>query len=251
MEGLSVVIITYNEEANIERCLKSIVDLSSDIVIVDSGSTDRTQEICESYHCRFFLREFDDYSSQKNYSNSLAKHDYILSIDADECLSDDLKKSIKRFIPSYENIAVGFNRLNHHCGKPVRFCGWYPDRKIRIFNRKFARWEGPIHENIVFDNKPQTFHLSGDLLHFTYCSINEHVNQAEKFARLNALNDFNKGKKSSFFKPFFARFFRFFIVYFIKLGFLDGKTGFFIAKISARATFLRYRELYHQNKKKI
>jgi glycosyltransferase involved in cell wall biosynthesis len=251
VEGLSIVIITYNEEANIELCLKSIVDLSSDIVIVDSGSTDRTREICESYNCRFFFREFDDYSTQKNYANSLAKHDLILSIDADECLSNELKNAIVCFKCNSNNIAVSFNRLNHHCGRPVRFCGWYPDRKIRIFNRKYAKWEGTIHESIVFDGSPHTFYLSGDLLHFTYKTVNEHILQSEKFAKLNAHSDFKKGKKTWFFRPYFGFVLRFFTIFFVKLGWLDGKTGFLIAKISARATFLRYRELYLKNKKKI
>jgi glycosyltransferase involved in cell wall biosynthesis len=251
VEGFSVVIITFNEEANIERCLKSVVDLSSDIVIVDSGSTDKTKEICKLYNCSFFIREFDDYSSQKNYANSLAKHDLILSMDADECLSDNLRSSIRNFTSDNDNFVVSFNRLNHHCGKAVRFCGWYPDRKIRIFNRKFAKWEGTIHENLVFSASPINYRLNGDLLHFTYKSRNEHLKQAEKFARLNALSDNKKGKKSSLLSGYFKSIFRFFSVFFLKLGFLDGKTGFFIAKITAYATFLRYRELYLQNKKKI
>ena len=174
VEGFSVVIITFNEEANIERCLKSVVDLCSDIVVVDSGSADKTKEICETYKCRFFFREFDDYSSQKNYANSLAKYDLILSLDADECLSDELRHSIIDFVIDSENIALSFNRLNHHCGKPIRFCGWYPDRKIRIFNRIFAKWEGTIHENLVFSASPTNYMLKGDILHFTYKSKNEH-----------------------------------------------------------------------------
>ena len=251
VDGLSVVIITFNEEANIERCLKSVVDLSSDIIIVDSGSTDKTKEICELYNCHFFYRKFDDYSSQKNYANSLAKYDLILSLDADECLSDELRHSIIDFVIDSENIALSFNRLNHHCGKPIRFCGWYPDRKIRIFNRKFAKWEGAIHEIIVFDNDPCKIHLKGDLLHYTYNSKQQHIAQAEKFAKLNAASDFNKGKNSHYLIAIIKAFFRFFSIYLIKFGFLDGKIGFFIAKTSAYATFLRYRELYIQNKKKI
>jgi glycosyltransferase involved in cell wall biosynthesis len=249
--GFSVVIITFNEEANIERCLKSVADLSLDIVVVDSGSTDKTREICESYNCRFFFRSFDDYSSQKNYANSLAKNDIILSLDADECLSAELKKSITNFKNDSDNISVSFNRLNHHCGRPIRFCGWYPDRKVRIFNRKFANWKGTIHESISFASNPQSFHLSGNMLHFTYNKKSEHILQSEKFARLNAASDFRKGKKSSIFRPYFGLFLRFISIYFLKLGFLDGKTGFFIAKTSSYATFLRYRELYVQNKKKI
>jgi glycosyltransferase involved in cell wall biosynthesis len=248
VEGLSVVVITFNEEANIERCLKSVIDLSSDIVIVDSGSTDKTRKVCENYNCRFFLREFDDYSSQKNYANSLAKHDLILSLDADECLSDQLKTSIENFKHDLDNVAVSFNRLNHHCGNPVRYCGWYPDRKIRIFNRKYAKWEGTIHESIVFSTTPLNQHLYGDLLHFTYHSRAEHLIQSEKFAKLNALSDFKKGEKSYLLESYFKSILRFFSIFVLKLGFLNGSTGFYIAKISARATFLRYKELLSLNK---
>lgn len=244
VDNISVVIISFNEEKNIERCLSSLCGISDDIVVVDSGSEDKTEEICLRYNCRFFFRKFDDYSSQKNFANSLTKNDYILSIDADECLSDELCDSIKKLKPTDNNFAISFNRLNHYGGKPVRYCGWYPDRKTRIWNRKFAKWEGIIHEKIIFTVNPVTILLKGDLLHYTYNNKQEHIKQAKKFAILNAESDLKKGKKTSLHKFIFLPIFRFCTIYFFKLGFLDGKTGFFIAKISAHATFLRYRKFY-------
>jgi glycosyltransferase involved in cell wall biosynthesis len=247
MENFSVVIITFNEEKDIGRCLASVSDLTDDIVVVDSGSTDSTAEICKQYPVRFVFREFDDYSSQKNFGNGLAKYDYIFSIDADECLSDRLKKSISEIEFNKINTAISFNRLNHHCGKPVRHGGWYPDKKIRIWNSLYGEWTGKIHEIVEFAEKPEIIHLAGDLLHFTYNSRDEHMNQAKKFSLLNAKKDFENGKKANCYKIYLTPLLRFMTVYFFKLGFLDGRTGLFVAKTTARATFLRYKELISLN----
>jgi (heptosyl)LPS beta-1,4-glucosyltransferase len=249
MSKFSIVIITLNEEANIGRCLSSVIGLTDDIIIVDSGSTDKTAEICKLYSTRFEYRSFDDYSSQKNYGNDLAKYDYVLSIDADELLSDELKKSILEVNLDANNRAFKVNRLNHHCGKPIRFGGWYPDTKIRLWNRKYGKWVGKIHEYIEYVEKPVYMKLSGDLLHYTYTSREQHIKQAEKFSKLNAERDFAKKRKSNLFILYFTAFFRFFSVYLLKFGFLEGSTGFFIAKITARATFLRNKQLLDLNRK--
>ena len=244
MIDFSVVIISFNEEQNIRRCLDSIKDLTDDIVVVDSGSLDKTKDVCAEYNVRFFVNDFVDYSSQKNYANSLAKFDYVLSLDADECLSPELAKSISEIKKSDTNIAYTFNRLNFHCGKAVRFCGWYPDKKERFWNRHSGQWSGTIHEKYVFRKQPDFVHLKGDLLHYTYNSKEEHIRQAKKFACLNAEQDFKSGKKTFFLMPYITYFLRFVTVFLVKQGILDGKTGFFIAKITAYATFLRKKQLY-------
>lgn len=244
MENLSIVIITLNEEENIGRCLASLVDVSDDIIVVDSGSVDNTKEICREYAVRFVYHKFDDYSSQKNYGNEIAKHDYVFSIDADECLSEELKKSIIKIDSNFLNEAFTLNRLNHHCGNPIKYGGWYPDKKIRIWNRKYGKWVEKIHEYLKFEEEPKYFHLKGDLLHYTYKTKHEHLKQAEKFSVLNAQSDFEKGRNVGLFKIYFAPIFRFITVFFFKLGFLDGKTGYFIAKTTSHATYLRYKELY-------
>jgi (heptosyl)LPS beta-1,4-glucosyltransferase len=249
MNNFSVVIITYNEDVNIGRCLESLKGLSDDIIVVDSGSTDNTAAICKLHSTKFVYRKFDDYSSQKNYANDLAKYDFIFSIDADECLSDELKKSILELNLKTNNQAFKVNRLNHHCGKPIKYCGWYPDTKIRIWNRKYGQWVGEIHEHIEYSVKPDYVKLSGDLLHYTYATREQHIKQAEKFSKLNAERDFNKKKKNNLFILYFSAFFRFFSVYLLRFGFLEGSTGFFIAKITARATFLRNKELLDLNRK--
>ncbi len=244
MKEISIVIITLNEEENIGRCLASLIDVSDDIIVVDSGSVDRTEEICNEYSVRFVYRKFDNYSSQKNYGNQLAKYNYVFSIDADECLSEELKKSLNDIDTNLLNRVFTLNRLNHHSGKPIKFGGWYPDKKIRIWNRNFANWVGIIHEYLEFCEKPVFAHLNGDLLHFTYKTKAEHVKQAQRFSKLNAKSDFEKGKNISLIKIYFAPFFRFIAVYFFKFGFMDGEIGFFIAKTTSHATFLRYKELY-------
>ncbi|HOZ29545.1 MAG TPA: glycosyltransferase family 2 protein [Bacteroidales bacterium] len=250
MNKISIAIITLNEERNIRSCLNSVKDLTDDIVVVDSGSVDKTQEICNGYNVRFFHNDFVDYSSQKNYANSLTKYDYVLSLDADECLSPELAASISKIKELENNTVYTFNRLNFHCGKAVRFCGWYPDKKQRFWNKNTGRWSGTIHESFVFDSPPQFIHLKGDLLHYTYNSKEEHLKQAKKFAILNAEQDFKLGKKTRFFSSYLSYLLRFLTVFVLKFGFLDGKTGFFIAKTTAHATFLRNMKLYEMWKNK-
>lgn len=248
MIDFSIVIITFNEEHNIKRCLDSVEGLTDDIVVVDSGSTDNTKAVCNKYNVRFFVNGFVDYSSQKNFANSLAKYDYVLSLDADECLSPELAASIRKIDEFGNNLAYTFNRLNYHCGKPVRFCGWYPDKKERFWNRHTGQWSGTIHEKFVFENKPVFVHLKGDLLHYTYTSKEEHLMQAEKFALLNAEQDFKSGKKTLFLVAYISYLLRFLTVFIFRLGFLDGRTGLFIAKTTAYATFLRNKQLYIKSK---
>ncbi len=252
MNNLSIVIITKNEAKNIKKCLKSLQGISDDIIIVDSGSIDNTEEICSMFSTTFITNEFKDYSSQKNFGNNLAKNTYILSIDADECLSDTLIKSISELNLNPEtNTAYTFNRLNHHCGKPIKHGGWYPDKKLRIWNKNYGSWEGTIHEKVTFPQKPIIHHLKGDLLHYTYNTKEEHISQAKKFSKLNAISDFQKGKKTNLLVAYCSCFLRFAIIYIIKLGFLDGKIGFFIAKTTADATFWRRLELLRLNKVEI
>ena len=149
---LTAVIITKNEERNILRCLNSLLDVADEIVVVDSGSTDRTEEICNSFNVKFVQQEWLGYSEQKNFANNLASNDWILSIDADEELSEKLKNSISELKNQRlsDDEVFSMNRLTNYCGHWIRHCGWYPDRKIRIWNRTVGKWQGEIHETIEF-----------------------------------------------------------------------------------------------------
>lgn len=244
MAKLSVVIITFNEEKNIERCLRSVEGLSDDIVVVDSGSTDLTPSICKTFGVRFYTTEWLGYADTKNYANSLAIHPLILSLDADEALSEDLRKSIIEVLANQKAPAYSMNRLTNYCGHWVKHCGWYPDKKIRLFNNNAGYWSGSlIHETIKLTNGFEVQHLKGDILHYSYHTIADHVAQANKFTDLTALKAYDEGRNATFLHVLFSPFIKFLRDYFIKAGFLDGYYGLVICRISSFATFLKYSKL--------
>lgn len=249
---LSVVIITFNEEKNIRRCLNSVVDFADEIIVVDSFSTDKTEEICNEFNVRFEKKKWDGYIKTKNYANQLASNELIFSIDADEAVSDTLKQSIQKIKEqSIENVVYSMNRLTNYCGKWIKHCGWYPDRKIRIFEKSKTNWIGErVHETLAFDKDTKIIHLKGDLFHYSYYTVEEHILQANRFSNLTSQESFNKGKKVSLCGIFFRTKWRFFRDYYLKLGFLDGINGFIICKISSFATFMKYSKLNQLNKKK-
>lgn len=242
MKEISIIIITLNEEHNIERCLSSIINLSDDIIVIDSGSNDRTLEICKNFeNVKVIFNEFTDYASQRNFGTEQAKYNFILNIDADEALSSELNASISKIeISEHENTLFTFNRLNHYCNKPIRFGGWYPDKRRKFWNKKFAKWHGIVHESLDFNNNPPiVVHLQGDLLHYTYMSTSEHIEQSVKYAILSGKNDFAKGKKTNIIKLLFKPLIKFYLIYIFKLSFLNGFKGFMIAAMSSISDFLR------------
>lgn len=243
---ISGVVITLNEERNIERCIKSMQDVCDEIIVLDSYSTDTTKAICEDLNVRFIEKEWLGYSASKNYANSLAKHDYILSIDADECLSEELKDSIKQHKDKGLSNAYSLNRLTNYMGTWVRHCGWYPDKKVRLFP-KDVLWEGAyVHEELnLKDYSVQE--LSGELHHYSYYDTKDHRARADKYSVLTAQKMNAKGKKAGPLKPYISAIAKFISVYFIKLGFLDGKAGWNIARISAASNIVKYKELRRLN----
>lgn len=246
MQKLSVVIITFNEERNIERCLKSVQDIADEIVVVDSNSQDKTLEICEKYKAKVYQQEWLGYSEQKNLGNEKANYDYVFSIDADEALSEELKTSIQTAKNNNFGDAYQFNRLNNYCGKWIRHTSWYPDVKLRIWNKKQGLWKGEIHEKIYLSDNVKQIHLKGDLLHYSYYTIQDHIAQVNKFSEISADAKFNKGKKAGVFVIVFSPMFKFFKEYILKLGILDGLYGFAISVISAHESFLKYLKLYQK-----
>ena len=251
MIKLSVVIITYNEEKNIERCLISVKAIADEIVVIDSGSSDNTVQICKAYGDVVISHEWLGYSEQKNFGNANASFDWILSLDADEVLNEPLIHSILKW--KHNPKPACFKRMTNYCGKFIRHGGWYPDIKVRLFNKQVTQWEGAIHEVLHGTSKENTFLLEGDCLHYSYYSIYQHYVQAEKFTTIQAHDLFQQGKKSHWYKRMFSPISKFVVDYLFRLGFLDGKSGFIIAKISAYATYLKYkklRDLYYQNTKK-
>ncbi|MFC2100753.1 glycosyltransferase family 2 protein [Bacteroidota bacterium] len=244
MIQISAVIITFNEEKNICRCIDSLQDIADEILVVDSFSTDRTKEICEEKKIRFVQNTWEGYIEQKNFGNNLAIHDYILSIDADEALSEELRNSIAEIKRNWKFDGYEMNRLTNYCGKWIKHCGWYPDRKLRLFNKLKGKWEGyMIHEHIQLDEESSKTLLKGDLYHYSYYNISEHMIQANHFSDIAADVLFSGGKNAGLFKLFFSPIFRFIRDYFFKLGILDGYYGFIICQLSAHAVFLKYSKL--------
>lgn len=239
MSKISAVIITYNEERNIARCLQSLQGVADEIIVVDSGSIDKTAEICKAFNVRFEQREWDNFSFQKNYGNTLSSFDYILSIDADEVLSEELRNEIVVEKQSFEYDAYSFNRLTFFYGKPIKHCGWYPDRKVRLFNKRKACWEGNVHETLRFSEPFSVKFLSGDLLHYTTDSLFTQIEKINKYSDVYAIAAIAKGQKAGLLKLIFKPKYKFFYVYFIKLGFLDGWNGFLISYLSALDIFFR------------
>lgn len=240
---LSVVIITFNEEKNIERCLNSVKAVADEIVVIDSFSTDKTKEICNKHGVTFIEKEWEGYSGSKNFGNDKASNNWVLSLDADEALSEKLIDSIVNFKKNPNSCCGKFSRLTNYCGSWIKHGGWYPDAKIRIFDKTIAKWDGSIHEELVFSTPTAVNYLAGDCLHYSYYSLEQHYAQAEKFTSIAAQDLFEKGKKLSFIKLYFSPIIKFLRDYIFKLGFLDGAAGFTVARISAYATYLKYAKL--------
>ena len=251
MPNISAVIITYNEEKKITRCLNSLKSVADEIVVIDSYSTDKTVEICKKFNVKIVQHKWEGYSKTKNYGNTIAEHDYILSIDADEELSEGLINSIKKVKENLSG-AYSFNRLTNYCGQWIHYCGWYPDKKIRIFNRNEALWsKSSIHETIQFKNQVSITHLEGDLLHYSFLTLSDHLKTINKYSELAAYDLINQNKKFFHFKIFMVPILKFISSYFFKRGFLDGFYGFCICVFSAFDIFIRYAKVIHFNKQKV
>jgi glycosyltransferase involved in cell wall biosynthesis len=244
MPKLSVVIITRDEEKNIGRCLDSLTGIADDIVVVDSFSTDKTEEICKSKGARFFQHAFEGHIEQKNYAVTLTGFPNVLSLDADEALDDTLKKSILEAKSNWTYDCYEMNRLTNYCGKWIRHCGWYPDTKLRMFDKSKGKWGG-TNPHDKFEPVPGSTigKLQGDILHYSYYTIDDHYKQIEYFTTINAKASFEKGKKAPLWKLYIAPIVKFIKDYFIKLGFLDGQAGWQICRLSAWATYLKYKKL--------
>ena len=241
---LSAVIITFNEEKNIERCIESLRGVSDEILVVDSFSTDATKKICTQQEVRFLEHPFTDYVSQKNYATHQACYDHILSLDADETLDKTLQQSISNIKQNYQADAYIFNRLNNYCGKWIYHCGWYPDRQLRLFNRHRGLWAGGhVHEVFKLDKTAKICHASGNILHYSYRSISEHIAKTNQYTTIQSREAFNQGKSPSMCQIILRPSWKFLRDYILKMGFLDGRRGFYICVINALYVFLKYVKL--------
>ncbi|MGD1045933.1 MAG: glycosyltransferase family 2 protein [Bacteroidota bacterium] len=251
MIQLSVVIITYNEERNIARCLDSLKGIADEIIVVDSYSTDKTIEICNSYGAKVFQHKFEGYIQQKNYALETTSFNYVLSLDADEVLSDELRTSIAAVKSDWKYDGYEMNRLTNYCSAWIRHGGWYPDRKIRLFDKRKGKWTGvnPHDRYALNESHALVGYLRGDILHYSYYSISEHIKQVDYFTEISARVLFEQKRKASLPRLLGFPVFRFIRDYIFKCGFLDGYYGFVVCVISSHAVFLKYaklRELWKQ-----
>jgi glycosyltransferase involved in cell wall biosynthesis len=242
MIKLSAVIITLNEEKNIGRCLLSLKGLVDEIVVVDSLSTDRTKEICLSHNVRFIEQSFLGYQDQKNFAHNLATFDYVLSLDADEVLTPELYSEIEKVKNNFLMEGYSFNRLTNYSGQWIKYCGWYPDTKVRLVKKNSAKWDGGnIHESLNVSG--EVGFLSGDLLHYSYDSISAHILQTNKYSSTDAQLSFNRGKHATVFKLLSRPAFQFFKDFILRKGFLDGQYGFIICFINSLYVLLKYAKM--------
>lgn len=249
---ISAVIITLNEEANLARCITSLQGVVDEVVVVDSYSQDNTRAVAESFvDVKFYAQKWLGYAGQKNYANSLSTYDTILSIDADEVLSEELQNSILKIKKEEEcrNRVFEVSRLTNYCGHWIRHCGWYPDRKIRIFDRRSVQWQGDfVHESLYLPQEVEIISLKGELLHYSYKNASDHVKQFDKFTTLTAMEANKKRKNVSIIGLILRPKWRFIRDFVFKLGFLDGYAGYRVCKMSSFATFLKYAKLKELNK---
>ena len=236
---ISAAIITYNEERNIPRALESL-RCCDEIVVVDSGSTDRTVELATKLGARVLESSWRGYAGQKNYASERCGHDWVLSLDADEALSEALEGEIwqiKKNGPDFD--AYTMPRMAQYLGRWILHSGWYPDRKVRLFDRRHAKWVGDfVHESVMVEGR--IGHLKSSILHFTCSSLSEHLKTMDRYTTLAAEQLVEQKKSIGWRHLALDPPWTFFKTYVIQRGFLDGAEGLAIANMAALYNFLKY-----------
>ncbi|MCH7641626.1 glycosyltransferase family 2 protein [Patescibacteria group bacterium] len=233
---LSVTVITLNEEKDLKRCLESVRDLADEIVVVDSGSMDKTVEIARKYGAKIYDREFDNYSNQKNYAIEKAKGDWILSMDADEEIPPKLAKEIKSKVKSQRSKVNAYSmpRRNIILGKFIKYSRWQPEFErhvVWLFRKGRGKWVGDVHETVELDG--EVGRLENAKVHYQYETVSEFMDMMDRYSELDAGQRVKNGVKFSYFRLFFDPIYNFLVRYFYRLGFLDGWRGFILSYLMA------------------
>ncbi|MCX6557060.1 MAG: glycosyltransferase family 2 protein [Candidatus Aminicenantes bacterium] len=238
---ISAVIITFNEEDRLQDALASLQGVADEIVVVDAHSTDRTPEIARQARVQFLQNHFEDYGQQKNFAMGKAAHDWILNLDADERVSPELKKAIlalkEKEAPTGAS-AFAIKRKTFYLGRWIRHSGWYPDRKIRLFKKNSASWQGRIHERLLVTGP--VVPLAGDILHHTYRDISDHISRLNRYSTFQAEEILGRKKKFLLLRLLLLPPVTFLRHYLWRLGFLDGFPGLVIAAVSSWGTAMKY-----------
>ena len=249
MIKISVVIISYNEEKKIGRCIDSIQSVADEIVVVDSFSTDDTHRISENKGAKVITNKFEGFTAQKNFAVGQASHDFILALDADEYLSPELAQSILKVKSNCTADGYKMNRLNSYAGKWIKSCGWYPDTKIRLWKRQKGSWQGGlVHEVVVMHKDSKVNSLKGDLLHTPYENASQLINKMQQqYANLFAEENANK-KEVTTFQIAYKTIASFLKNYILKRGIFDGYEGLLISVSNANGVFYKYAKLLEKNR---
>lgn len=239
MHSFSAVIIARDEADNIEACLAPLLRVADEVLVLDSGSLDGTPELCRKLGARVVEQNWQGYAETKNQANALAKHNWILSVDADEVVSEELLLTLRQLEPE-QGTVYALDRQTNYCGTWVHHSGWYPDWKLRFFDRRQCRWEGAfVHETLFIPPDATIKRLKGKLYHYSYKNSADHWKRIEHYAELSARRMLADGKRPSLLKRLLSPVARFFRTLILKKGLLDGALGW---KLSWRNAYLAYRK---------
>ncbi len=244
---ISATIITYNEEQNIERCLKSL-QWVSEIIVVDSFSTDNTMNICKKYNCNIIQTEWKGFGKTKKFAVDNTSNDWILSIDADEEVSDSLRNAIEQLLVKPTNYGFNINRRSFYLGKEIKYCGWNKDYPLRLFNKKYGNFnENEIHEYVKLKINNKSI-INEPIYHYTYPTISSHFFKIGKYSDIISEKFIKEGKRYSIVAAIFFGIVKFINMYFVRLGFLDGRVGFILCLNSSIGVYLKYIKTWQKKK---
>ena len=245
---ISAVVITKNEEKNIRDCVEALLRLTDDVIVLDNGSEDNTIEIARNAGAVVHIVPWQGYGKTKNRASDFSQYPWILSIDADEVLTDELIAEIKA-TELHSSHVYAINILTNYCGSWIKHSGWFPSYKKRLYHSGIVRWDDrEVHENLILPNNAKVIHFKNVLKHYSYRTPEDHILKGKRYARLGADHLINSGKKVSLIKQYLGPIYRFFRMYILKMGFLDKKAGFLLALREARMVLWRY-QYYRQLKK--
>lgn len=249
MDSISATIITKNAADTIERCLCSLMGVADEIIVVDSKSTDGTLDICRRYGCKITQREFEGFGSQRQYAVGLATYNYILSIDADEVLSEEARQSILKVkAENFPNKLYSLRVVSYFCGKPMKHSGWKPTQEVRFFNRRYAHWDLlDIDEGITYSDSRIVHPLQGDILHYRCVSVDEFDQKEERRANIMSRVIMARGHRT--FSPTLLAGWQYFYCLIRQGAWLDGKAGRIISSRRFRTVRRAYSLLHTETSK--
>ena len=244
---LAVALIVKNEAKNLDACLKTVAEWVDEIVILDSGSTDETEKVARKYTEKFHVnKDWPGFGPQRRLAQEYVESDFVLWLDADERITDELKVSIQQAIEKNEpNTLYSICRLSWVFGRYIRHCGWYPDRVVRLYPTQLTQYDDSlVHEKVEISADMNVKELSGDAIHYTYNDLHHYLVKSAGYAQAWAEQREKRGKKSSILEGMLHAVACFLKMYVFKAGFLDGKQGFLLSVLSAHSTLVKYADLW-------